>query len=142
MKLFCHARIYILLLLITLFSSGCALLSSSPEPPQVALRNSSGEKLAGISVSEAEKKMGQGVRLGSISPAAKGETYVFVRKENAEGLPREGIVAWQNYRGAYRKVTVQIKDVLRSATGSPGETLVFELKAGGRVDAYLETIHR
>lgn len=120
----------------------CALLPRRAEPAQIALRNSSGEQLAGLAVSEKAKKLGKGVRLGSISPAMKGETYLIARRPDPPALPGEAVVSWQNYRGAYRKVTVDLDEALRSATGNPGETLVFELKNGGRIDVYLETIQR
>lgn len=118
-----------------------ACASTRREPGKIVLSNATGAVLKSLTVGE----VGQAgdtrpLRLGRIAPAFPGRNFVFVRRKDAEPLPKHAVVTWQLPSGAQRSVAVDLEEPLRQATGAPDEALFFELRSGGRVAVFLARV--
>ncbi|MHC4972743.1 MAG: hypothetical protein ACYTG3_10460 [Planctomycetota bacterium] len=121
-----------------LLLAGLAACASTPEPGKIALSNATGEVLQSMTVGEAREEGDTSpLRLGRIAPAFPGRPFVFVRRPDAERLPKRAQVSWQLRSGAVGSRTVDLGEVLKRATGAPDEALFFELRPGGRVVVFL-----
>jgi hypothetical protein len=106
------------------------------EPPTIMVRNSSGADLAEVSLSEAAG--GSASRYGSISPVPRGASQVFGRGTNPQQFPRTVNLEWIDSQGSSHSRELSLKKVLRAATGTKGEALIFDINSQGNVDVYLE----
>ena len=111
-------------------------ISRDVEPSVIMVRNSTGADLAEVSLSEVGG--GSASRYGSISPVPRGASQAFGRPTNPEQFPRVVKIEWIDDRGSRHSRELSLKKVLRSATGSTGEALVFDIHPQGDVDVYLE----
>jgi len=79
-------------------------------------------------------------RIGMMSPVAENFTYTFVRPAHASPLPQKVRVV-VSYAGVSEQSTViDLGDALHKSTGGPNEAIVFELRPGGAVIAYLDRV--
>jgi len=121
---------------------GCASTSatrSKSEPGTIALLNSTGGTLKGVRIREDRDGAGS-VRLGEMSPVLPDFTYPFGRSTNAPALPLRVRVQWIDASNRERSAVVDIDDVLKQATGSPDEALLFEIRPSGTVDARIDRV--
>ena len=80
-------------------------------------------------------------RMGSVSPVAPNYTYAFVRPPDAPRLPARVRVIYSFAGGQPRSTTVDLSALGDKATGDRDEAVVFELRPGGEVVAYLDRVH-
>jgi len=118
-----------------------ACASTRPEPGKIVLHNATGAVLKSMTVGEVGRVGDtRPLRLGRIAPAFPGRHFVFVRRPDAERLPKHAVVTWQLRSGAQRSVTVDLEEPLRKATGAADEALFFELRSGGRVVVFVARV--
>jgi len=132
--------------LLLLFAGGCASSSkpacaSDREPRVIAIRNASGRQAQAITVQSDTDAADGSRRLGSISPAAPNYTYAFVRPPDAPRLPSRVRVIYSFAGGQPKSTTVDLSALGDKATGDRDEAVVFEVRAGGEVVAYLDRVH-
>ena len=108
-----------------------------PEPGAVAIHNASGEHLQQVVLKAARVKPGQPVRLGSVSPVPMGTTQQFGRRTDPPPFPLWVEVGWMNALGQVYSAEISLAEVLKRATGAPGETLVFVIHVRGRLEAMI-----
>jgi heat shock protein HslJ len=102
----------------------------------IMVRNSSGIDLTEVSLSDAAG--GSASRYGSISPVPRGASPVFGRGTNPQQFPRTVNLEWIDAQGSRHSRELSLKKVLRAATGTKGEALIFDIHSQGDVDVYLE----
>lgn len=134
-----------LLLMLLLMLPSCASESltggsAAGEPMLIALRNSSGRRLDSMTVQEAERRVGEPMRLGSISPVMEGRTYTFMRPENPPRLPNEVVVVYVHRQAGTQRITVGLREALKGGAGHPDEALVFDLQSTGQVRVYVDVV--
>jgi hypothetical protein len=132
----------ITVVMLAAFIGGCASTSatrSKSEPGTIALLNSTGAKLKSVRIREDRDGAGS-LRLGEMSPVLPDFTYPFGRSSNAPALPSRVRVQWVDASNRERSAVVDIDDVLKQATGSPDEALLFEIRPGGTVDARIDRV--
>jgi hypothetical protein len=122
---------------------GCA--STSPgrpknEPGIIALLNSTGTTLKAVRIREDRDGPG-GVRLGEMSPVLPDFTYPFERATNAKALPQLLRVQWRDAADRDHSDVVEIGEILKQATGAPGEALLFEIRPSGTVSVRIESVN-
>ena len=125
-----------LILPIILLLAGCA----SHEPSIIALRNSSGRTLKSLRVQEVGANELVESRVGYVAPIRNGDTTFIERAEGAAPLPREAAILWPRSDGYFERIVVDLRPVLRDATGEPDEMLVFEVRGQAHAVAYLEQL--
>lgn len=119
---------------------GCDLVTKAPrpEPSSVYVRNLSGGSLRWVTLTEARTKRGQSVRLGMMSPVPAGTMQGLGRPTDPPPLPSWVEVRWADAFGQEHSRQVSLVEVLKKATGSPNEALVFRIYARGNLEAVLE----
>ena len=132
--------------LLLLLASGCASSSkpafaSDREPRIIAIRNASGRQAQAITVQSDHDSAEGPRRMGSISPVAPNYTYAFARAPDAPRLPSRVRVIYSFAGGQNKSTTVDLAALSDKATGDRDEAVVFELRPGGEVVAYLDRVH-
>ena len=132
--------------LLLLVASGCAsnskpAFASDREPRIIAIRNASGRQAQAITVQSDTDSTDGPRRMGSISPVAQNCTYAFARPSDAPRLPSRVRVIYSFAGGQNKSTTVDLAALRDKATGDRDEAVVFELRAGGEVVAYLDRVH-
>ena len=120
-------------LLIPIGVSGCTgvLGGKRLEPSIVVVYNHSGANLQRVSLSETREKVGQSVRLATISPVLMGTTQMLVRPADPPPLPLRVDVSWIDAYGNSYSRQVSLSGVLKGATGASDEALVFSIGPRG-----------
>jgi hypothetical protein len=119
---------------------GCALMPQAPraEPASIFVKNVSGGHLRWVTLTEARKKSGQSVRLGTISPVPAGTSQGMGRRSDPPPLPLWVEVRWADAHGQQYGSEVSLEAILKKATGAPNEALVFRIYARGNLEVVLE----
>jgi hypothetical protein len=109
---------------------GCASTSatrSKSEPGTIALLNSTGGKLKSVRIRE--DRDGGRLRPARRDVAGSAGLHISLRAfTNAPALPLRVRVQWIDASNRERSAVVDIDDVLKQATGSPDEALLFEIR--------------
>lgn len=126
--------------LLLMSTIGCAgmLMAKNAEPPVIIARNASDIDMERVTLSSPPDVPGKPTRFGTISPVPKGASQVFVRPADPPRFPETVLIEWIDARGNRYSRHVSLKNVLKSATGSKGEALVFEFGRDGKIVVYLQ----
>jgi hypothetical protein len=121
-----------------LLSAGCGSMAgpSRHEPPIIAVRNSTGVRLAEVSVRAVGANQ-QSQRVGSVSPVPSGVQQIFVRPSSRPPMPKQAEISWTDSRGVQNSQVVSLEQILKTSTGAPDEMLVVIIDAQ-RVTVVLE----
>lgn len=132
---------FILLLLPILLVCSCASfpIMEGKEPRIIVIRNRSGADIDTVTLREAGKRS-QASLFVSISPVPFGVSQEFVRPTDPPPLPRTVAIEWVDNEGSARVRDLSISKALRSATGSGGEAIVFEIWPDDNVLVFIENI--
>ncbi len=125
---------------VLLIGVGCALIPQAQhaEPASIFVKNMSGGHLRWVTLTEARKKPGESVRLGTISPVPAGTSQGMGRRTDPPPLPSWIEVRWADALGQQYRSEVSLAEVLKKATGEPNEALVFRIHARGNLDVVLD----
>jgi hypothetical protein len=110
------------------------------EPKTIAIRNASGRAAQSIIVGEDRDATDRPRRVGGVAPAAVNHTYAFARPPDAPPLPATVRVNYSFAGGEPQSTVVDLRPLARQAKGDRDEAVVFELRPGGSVVAYLDHI--
>jgi hypothetical protein len=130
-------RIIPLLTLLVLTSCASLPIGGGKEPAVIVIRNRSGGDIERVSIREAGSRS-QSSRFGSISPVPKDLSQEIGRSTDPPPLPREITIEWVDHEGRTHVRDLHLSKVLRSATGSRSEALVFEIGPHDDVLVFLE----
>jgi len=135
-----HAVRYLLLIIIILGSAACATMPvvRDAEPKVIAVRNLSGIDIISVTLRASGGSSGQATRFSSVSPVPDGVTQSARRPTDPPRLPHVVTVEWVDNRQQTYARDVSLAGALSSATGSAGETLVFEIRPSGAVTVSIE----
>ena len=129
-----------------MWMSGCGAaanslrsLRSSAEPQTIVLRNATQTDLASMTVRDGSSSPSATHRLGRVAPALSGAEVAFLRRPNAEPLPRRVVLAFQSRSRVPGALVLDLRPVLARATGSAQERLVFELATLDRAEVHLDS---
>ena len=122
-------------------AAGCAFTAGdrSSEPSVIIVRNNSGFHVQEIMILEANGAGHKPVRFGSIAPLPAGVSQVIGRPSSPQRLPRSVDIVWIDAQAERNIRRIALKQVLRNATGGPGEAIVFQIGPLGDVTVSLET---
>jgi len=130
---------YVVSLIAILLLSSCASLPSAGvnEPHVIVIRNRSGTDIDTVTLRETSTRS-QASLFVSISPVPFGVSQEFVRPKDPPPLPRIVVIEWVDNEGRARGRDLSISKALRSATGSGGEAIVFEIWPDDDVLVFIE----
>jgi len=130
-----------LLTLVALLILGCASapVSWRAEPKTIIVRNRSGTELASVSLNMPEGTDDSAlVGVNRVAPVPRDSSQVLARRISPPPLPGVVEVRWRDRQGARYSREVAMEPILETATGEPGEMLVFEIRPAGEVTVYCQ----
>jgi hypothetical protein len=130
-------RIITLPSLLVLATCASFPVGGGKEPAVILIRNRSGEDIETVLLRE-PGTLSQGSQFGSISPVPKDVSQEFVRPTNAPPMPRRISIEWLDHEGRTHACDLSLSKILRSATGSKDEALVFEIGPFDDVLVFME----
>jgi hypothetical protein len=131
-------RSNVLFFAVLLLSSCASLpLGGGKEPQIIVIRNRSGADIDTVTLREAGKQS-QASRFGSISPVPLGVSQEYIRPTDPPPFPRTIEVEWVDREGTTHVRELSVSKALRSATGSRGEAIVFEIWPDDDVLVFIE----
>lgn len=130
-----------LLTLVALLTLGCASapVSWRAEPKTIIVRNNSGVELASVSLNVPEGTDDSAlVGVNRVAPVPRESSQILARRISPPPLPGVVEVRWRDRQGARYSQEVAMEPILETATGEPGEMLVFEIRPAGEVTVYCQ----
>ncbi len=110
---------------------------SQAEPPIIIIRNSTSRDFYQVML-RAPLHENQPVAFGQISPLLRQTSFVFRRPSPPKPLDSSLDVIWIDRQARSNHQVVALREVLKQATGQPGEALVFEITENRGVNVSLE----
>ena len=131
----------LVLTMMILLIVGCASapISWRAEPNTIIVRNHSGVPLARVALRTLDPKDNSLAGVGEVSPVARGSSQVLARRADPPPLPAVLEILWTERPGRQYSEKVAMEPILETATGEPGERLIFEIRPAGELTVYCES---